>query len=154
MIIWRYWFRITDEEVAHIVYKKKLRHPMLPHMQQHLAPASQHHFLTFRLKSTLSPYSNGAMARLAPFLRCSRNQKKPFFLSFTMNMGNFSYKVDRLILVTGYSKKSVSWAFHLFFVRPYCCFIQTWCINNDWKCDFWHLRCLFYQVESILFHFD
>ena len=36
----------------------------------------------------------------------------------------------------------------------FCCFIQTWCINNDWKCDFWHLRCLFYQVESILFHFQ
>ena len=36
----------------------------------------------------------------------------------------------------------------------YCCFIQTWCINNDWKYDFWYLWCLFYQVESILFHFQ
>ena len=56
--------------------------------------------------------------------------------------------------IRGYSKKSVSWAVHLFFVDLYCCFIQKWCINNDWKCDFWYLRCLFYQVESILFHFQ
>ena len=56
--------------------------------------------------------------------------------------------------VTGHPKKSVSWADHLFFGGLYCCFIQTWYINNDWKCDFWHLRCLFYQVESILFHFQ
>ena len=56
--------------------------------------------------------------------------------------------------ITGHPKKSVSWADHLFFVGLYCCFIQTWCINNDWKCDFWHLRCLFYQVELILFHFQ
>ena len=56
--------------------------------------------------------------------------------------------------ITGYSKKSVSWAVQLFFDGLYCCFIQTWCINNGWKCDFWHLRCLFYQVESILFHFQ
>ena len=56
--------------------------------------------------------------------------------------------------IRGYSKKSVSWAVHLFFVYLYCCFIQKWCINNDWKYDFWLLRCLFYQVESILFHFQ
>ena len=24
------------------------------------------------------------------------------------------------------------------------CFIQTTCINNNWKFDFWHGRCLFY----------
>ena len=57
-------------------------------------------------------------------------------------------------MVTGHPKKSVSWADHLFFVGLYCCFIQTWHINNDWNCDFWHLRCLFYQVELILFHFQ
>ena len=57
-----------------------------------------------------------------------------------------------LFLITGHPKKSVSRTVHLFFVWLYCCFIQTWCINNDWKCDFWHPRCLFYQVESILFH--
>ena len=56
--------------------------------------------------------------------------------------------------IRGYSKKSVSWAVHLFFVYLYCCLIQKWCINNDWKYDFWYLRCLFYQVESILFHFQ
>ena len=59
-----------------------------------------------------------------------------------------------LYLITGHPKKSVSRTVHLFFVWLYCCFIQTWCINNDWKCDFWHPRCLFYQVESILFHFQ
>ena len=32
--------------------------------------------------------------------------------------------------ITGYSQKSVSLAVHLFFVRFYCCFIQTWYINN------------------------
>ena len=56
--------------------------------------------------------------------------------------------------VTGYSKKRVSWAVHLFFVGIYSCFIKTWCINNDWKYDIWHLRCPFYQVESILFNFQ
>jgi len=50
-------------------------------------------------------------------------------------------------------KKSVSWAVHLVFVDLYCCFIQKRCINNDWKCDFLYLRCLFYKVQSILFLF-
>ena len=61
--------------------------------------------------------------------------------------------IDRsLKMITGHSKKSVIRTVHLFFVGLYCCFTQTRCINNDWKCDFWHLRCLFYQVEWILFH--
>ena len=67
----------------------------------------------------------------------------------------FDVKIDEktiTTLITGHSKKSVSWADHLFFVNLYCCFTQKWCINNGWKGDFWHPRCLFYQVESILFH--
>ena len=34
------------------------------------------------------------------------------------------------------------------------CFIQQSCINNEWKWDFWHARCLIYQVEAILIHFS
>ena len=62
--------------------------------------------------------------------------------------------ITAITKITGYSKKSVRRTVHLLFVGLYCCFIQTWCINNDWKFDFWHLRCLFYQVESILCHFQ
>ena len=58
----------------------------------------------------------------------------------------------RVCDITGYSKKSVSRTVHLFFVGLCYCFTRTRCINNDWKRDFWHLRCLFYQVEWILFH--
>ena len=57
-------------------------------------------------------------------------------------------------VITGHSKKGVSRAVHLFFVGIHCCFILTWCISNVWKYDLWHLRCLLYQVESILFHFE
>ena len=46
-------------------------------------------------------------------------------------------------------KKSESW-----FVDCFCCFIQTICINGRWKFDFWHVRGLFYQVETILIHFQ
>ena len=56
--------------------------------------------------------------------------------------------------LTGYSKNSVTRTVLLFFVGLNYCFIQTRCINNDWKCDIWHLRCLFYQVEVILFYFQ
>ena len=26
------------------------------------------------------------------------------------------------------------------------------CITNEWKCDFWHPRCLLYQIKPILIH--
>ena len=88
------------------------------------------------------------MTKLAPVQQLS---------SIIAFMNARQYRKNRnilILLITGHPKKSVSWADHLFFVGLYCCFIQTWCINNDWKCDFWHLRCLFYQVELILFHFQ
>ena len=55
-----------------------------------------------------------------------------------------------LITVTGYSKKASAELFLCFLlVFIVVFFFQTRCI----KFDFWNLRCLFYQVESILFHF-
>ena len=41
-----------------------------------------------------------------------------------------------------------------FIVGVYCCFIWAQSINNNRKCDSWYVRCLFYQVESILIHFQ
>ena len=80
-----------------------------------------------------------------------------FLTNFGVPGGSFllaRIRKKKLQSITGHPKKSVSRTVHLFFVWLYCCFIQTWCINNDWKSDFWHPRCLFYQVESILFHFQ
>ena len=34
-----------------------------------------------------------------------------------------------------------------------CCFIQTTCLNGDWKWDSWYDRSLVYQMKSILSHF-
>ena len=53
--------------------------------------------------------------------------------------------------LTGYSKNSVTRTVLLFFVGLNYCFIQTRCINNDWKCHFCHLRCLFLDAPSHLY---
>ena len=40
------------------------------------------------------------------------------------------------------------------FVGVFCVLIQATSINIEWKCDFWNVRCLIYQVESIFNHFQ
>ena len=44
--------------------------------------------------------------------------------------------------------------FTCLFVGLYLCLIQTMHLNNEWKWDFLNIRCLIYQVDSILIPFS
>jgi len=70
-----------------------------------------------------------------------RERKKMDEKNCTMH----KYRVDQ--------KKVRAELFICFIVDVYCCFIQAPNINNDWKSDFWNVRCLLYQVESIMTNF-
>ena len=65
---------------------------------------------------------------------------------YALQIQFFSCLVFVALLLSDIEKKS----FNCFIVSIHCYFIQKQSENNDWKCDFWQVRCMFYQVESIL----
>ena len=84
------------------------------------------------------------------YMRCSMfSVLRSWLRVIELNLQEVNYtchlkeRLPKMGKITGHPKKSVSRTVHLFFAWLYRCFIQTWCMNNDWKCDFWHPRCLF-----------